>query len=268
MKSMFKRTILLLLFTFVFVLVLGACGDTKIVSNQSTDSSTNSSTDSSTNSGDDSRKVTIKSISPNQTGYMIKSAEGTVIAADPSLIAQDFKPDIITSTHMHKDHNDDFFYSNHQDSKLSLYKAEKFTVKDINVFSILSSHLGDEIDKEMPSNVIYVYEIDGLRIAHMGDIGQEKLTDEQLKSLGKLDIAFMQFENSYSDYSVDNEKGFRLIEQLKPQIIIPTHSSEAATKKISDIVGKYKSVNNVLEISKNDLKDGVRKVIDIKYIIE
>ncbi len=34
--------------------------------------------------------------------------------------------------------------------------------------------------------------------------------------LGKIDVVFMQFNNSFSDYSLENRKGFNLIEQLKP----------------------------------------------------
>lgn len=98
----------------------------------------------------------------------------------------------------------------------------------------------------------------------MGDIGQDTLSDVQLKELGRIDIAFMQFVNPYSDYSLENGKGFKLIEQLKPQIIIPTHSSAEATKKIGEMVGAYESVRNILTVSKEDLQDGKRKVIEIK----
>jgi hypothetical protein len=42
------------------------------------------------------------------------------------------------------------------------------------------------------------------------------------------DIAFMQFENSYSDMSLANGKGFSLIEQLNPAVIISTHYTDNA----------------------------------------
>ncbi len=63
----------------------------------------------------------------------------------------------------------------------------------------------------------------GLRVAHFGDIGQKALTPDQLKILGKVDIAITQLANMYSDMTAQNKKGFNLMDQLKPKLIIPTH---------------------------------------------
>ncbi|MCX8129300.1 MAG: MBL fold metallo-hydrolase [Clostridia bacterium] len=215
----------------------------------------------------DSGKTLIQRVSTDKTysnTFMITSKSGTVVIADPYTMPDGIikSVDTICSTHTHYDHVDAIF-SDQFNCKKSLGKAENFKVKDISITSIASSHDDLEISPENPTNVIYIFEVDGLRIAHMGDIGQESLTDEQIKQLGKIDIAFMQFENSYSNMSLENEKGLKLIEQLKPQIIIPTHSSADATKKIGEIAGKLETVENIFEVSKDDLKDSGRKVIDL-----
>ncbi len=215
----------------------------------------------------DTGKTVIRTLSTDKTYtntcYMIISKNGTVAVADPYAVAPGVKSDIITSTHAHPDHIDSVFDLT-ATGKKSYYTVENFEVKDMKVSSIASSHLGDTINKDTPDNIIYVYEVDGLRIAHMGDIGQTKLTDEQMKALGKIDIAIMQFDNSYSDYSLTNGNGFKLIEQLKPQIIIPSHSSDATTDEIAKIVGAKEVVDDIYTVSKDDLKDGKRKVIVIK----
>ncbi|MDP4090727.1 MAG: MBL fold metallo-hydrolase [Bacillota bacterium] len=277
MKRKLKSMLASLCCTVLLVSGLTACSkpDTSTAQNAATGETTDSKGDKDMNKNDinknDTGKTVIKAISTSSTypnnSYMIISKSGTVLVADPYMVTSGIKPDIITSTHSHPDHNDQAFYDKNKGVKTSLYKVESFSFKDIKVSSIASTH-GDTINKDNPSNVIYVYEVDGLRIAHMGDIAQDQLTDEQVKALGKIDIAFMQFVNSYSDYSLENGKGFKLIEQLKPQIIIPTHSSPEATKKIGDIVGKYEKVENVLSISKDDLKDGTRKVIEIKNTLK
>jgi L-ascorbate metabolism protein UlaG (beta-lactamase superfamily) len=222
--------------------------------------------DKSTINKNDTGRTVIKTISkdtiyPNNS-YMLISKGGTVVVIDPFNVVEGIKPDLITSTHNHFDHMD-----NNLDAatscKKSYYTVENFEVKDVKVSSIASSHMGDEIDKNAPTNVIYIFEVDGLRIAHMGDIGQTELTQDQLKALGKIDIAFMQFDNNYSDYSLENEKGFKLIEQLKPQTVIPTHSTEAATKKIGSIIGALETIQDTYEVSKSDLKDRKRKVVVI-----
>jgi hypothetical protein len=44
----------------------------------------------------------------------------------------------------------------------------------------------------------------------------------------------MQFSNPFSGM-FDSDKGFTLIEELKSQIIIPTHSNPKSTRKIGKI---------------------------------
>lgn len=97
----------------------------------------------------------------------------------------------------------------------------------------------------------------------MGDIGQTALTQDQLTELGEIDIAFMQFENSYSDMSLDNEKGFNIIEQLNPKIVILTHYTDAALPVLEERYGKITEVDNLLEITKEELPEGKLNVYHI-----
>ena len=111
--------------------------------------------------------------------------------------------------------------------------------------------------------MIYVFDLDGIRIAHLGDIGQDHLTIKQIEELGKIDIAFMQFSNPFSGM-FNSEKGFTLIEELKPQIIIPTHTNPKSTRKIGKVVGKLEILENELIISRDDIDNSQRKVIWLK----
>lgn len=215
----------------------------------------------------DTGKTIIRAVSKNRSypnnSYMIITQQGTVICADPSQCIDGVKPDIITSTHSHADHQDANLERKFPECRVSKFTMEDFEVYDVKVSTVASTHGGDNISEKSPANVIYVFEADGLRIAHMGDIGQSSLTEEQLTQLGQIDIAFMQFVNTNSQYTVENEKGFTVIEQLKPQIIIPTHSSAEANSKIGEIVGAYEEVDDMIAVSKDDLTDGTRKVIKI-----
>jgi L-ascorbate metabolism protein UlaG (beta-lactamase superfamily) len=206
----------------------------------------------------DTSKTIIRAISKNKThpnnSYMIISQEGTVICADPTQCADGVKPDIITSTHTHPDHQDANLIRKFPESRVSRWTIESFEVNDVKVYSVAASHNGDDFSDTSFSNVIYVFEVDGLRIAHMGDMGQSYLTEEQLTRLGQIDVAFMQF--------ID-DKCYAVIEQLKPQIIVPTHMEADAKEKLEEMVGYYEVVDEMLVISKDDLADGIRKVIKI-----
>lgn len=197
--------------------------------------------------------------------YMIVSSKGTTLIVDPYDSIYGIKPDAIVSTHNHPDHNDKLLYDKNKDSKFSLYTEDDFIIGDIHVYSVETSHNGDEKPYIM-KNFVYIFEFDGIRVAHFGDIGQTKFTEEQLKKIGKIDIAFMQFENSYSDMTFDNGKGFNLMQEIKPQIIIPTHSGERQDIKMAELMGgTYEKVYSILPDIKGLLAGGKKKVVEVAY---
>ncbi len=153
-------------------------------------------------------------------GFVVTSSTGTTIVTDPYNVVEGVKPDIITVSHSHFDHKDSAFLIKMSNCKISRYIVETFTVKDVRVQGIAASHSPTIINQESPSDVIYFFEIDGLRIAHMGDIGQESLTMGQLKELGDLDIVFMNFVNGYG---MTIEGSVKILNQINPKIVIPTH---------------------------------------------
>ena len=218
----------------------------------------------------DTGKTLIQTVSKSSTtptnSFIIISSKGTIIVADPTSMPTpeelDLNPDVVTITHTHSDHTDANFIEI-LNCKKSIANIESFDIKDVHIYSIASSHRGNNIKIESPDNVIYVFEVDDLRIAHMGDIGQDHLTIKQIEDLGRIDIAFMQFSNPFSGMFA-SEKGFTLIEELKPQIIIPTHSNPRSTRKIGKILGKLVLVENIIALDPKDLEKGERKVVWLK----
>ncbi|MBK9925773.1 MAG: MBL fold metallo-hydrolase [Anaerolineales bacterium] len=143
--------------------------------------------------------------------------------------AQPTANDVLLTTHAHTDHYDAKLAESFPGQQLTFQEGE-ITSSDVKVKSIVAAH--NSYDPLTPAdkgtNYIEIVDVAGLRIAHFGDIGQDALTDEQLQELGDVDIAITQFENSYSDMTVENKKGFNLMDQLKPKLIIPTaHANQA-----------------------------------------
>lgn len=193
------------------------------------------------------------------TTYMIISKDGTVILTDPIQMIEGIEADIITVTHGHSDHDDGSVVGK-ADSRKSSSKLESFTHKEVKVTSVASAHGDYEVNEEYPDNVIYILEVDGLRIAHMGDIGQKELTAKQMKALGKLDVAFMPCVD-LPEYGLTMENSIKVLQQLKPQIVIPTHfdpSNYEGVLKLEKTFDETKRESFKYAISKEDLNDGKR----------
>ena len=172
---------------------------------------------------------------------------------DPSAVScPGGERDILCTSHHHPDHissmREDFT------GKQLDVKAGSIVSGDVKVTSIMSSHNSlDEFAAEGGSNYIFLIETDGMRIAHFGDIGQETLTRDQLDKLGRIDIAVTQFDNVYSSMDVRNRKGFNLMKQLNPGMIIPTHISDDAVEMLGKSYPPYYSRKSPLTILKDKM---------------
>ena len=69
------------------------------------------------------------------------------------------------------------------------------------------------------ANTVYVIEMEGLRVCHLGDLGH-KLTTEQLEEIGSIDIAMIPVGGVYS---IDAKTAMEVVKQLDPWVIIPMH---------------------------------------------
>jgi L-ascorbate metabolism protein UlaG (beta-lactamase superfamily) len=214
----------------------------------------------------DTGKTLFKSITKEKGGALhtsvaIVSKSGTVIIADPNSMPKDkglIKADVITISHGHSDHNDIIFelpyLSGEVEGRVSQIKPESFTVKDVKVTGIAASHYS-LFNKSLipPSDVLYVYEVDGLRFAHLGDLGEDELTKEQLDQLGKLDIVFTAFDGAEA-YGRSVDKCIKVLEQLKPTIVLPLHyAAEVVDKVLKKLNITDRSEMDTLAVDRKDL---------------
>lgn len=198
------------------------------------------------------RKISVGKI--NGISSLIISKAGTVIACDPMVMPKGVIPDIALVTHDH--HVDQEYLDKCVNAKISIQKAESFTAKDVKVTGIAASHTVAAFIPTSPSLVIYVMEVDGLRIAFFACCGQEKFTNDQIKALGQIDIAMITNDNDAGWISVELASG--LMKQLKPKMVIAlTHNKtkyDTAVEQMCKILkGKLVTVDSVLGVSKEDL---------------
>ncbi len=102
---------------------------------------------------------------------------------------------------------------------------EGTTVKGIHFTPIHAKE--SLIHKERPrDNAMYLFTLEGIRIAHLGDLGNP-LTDEQMAMLQGMDVIVAPAGGAPT---IDTSDLAASIQQLKPKVMIPVHYDLPATK--------------------------------------
>jgi L-ascorbate metabolism protein UlaG (beta-lactamase superfamily) len=173
-----------------------------------------------------------------QSFFEIISSEGTRIVTDPHAIdafgRQSVKADLVTVSHLHNDHTridvldekpkPKVLYGvkdEKGDGKRFIWNAIDEKFKDVHVYSVGTYH-DNEMGLKRGLNTVMVFEVDGYRIVHLGDLGH-KLTKEQIKSIGKVDILMIPVGGIYTLNGSDSEAK-EVVKQLEPRyFIVPMH---------------------------------------------
>lgn len=127
--------------------------------------------------------------------------------------------DVVTVSHDHKDHNNtDAIKGVSSDRPYIINAPGEYEVKNIFVYGIPSFH-DDKKGAERGKNIIFRYEIDGIKFAHLGDLGH-LLENGQIEKLEGLDILMIPVGGTYT---IDGKQANELISQLEPRVVIPMH---------------------------------------------
>ncbi|MBI4039004.1 MBL fold metallo-hydrolase [Candidatus Daviesbacteria bacterium] len=161
-----------------------------------------------------------------QACFRLKGKKTSVIIDpyDPQFTAlklpKDLVSEIILVTHDHKDHNYSRAVSNPQGEKaVEFNQPGEYEVAGVVITAISSFH-DNSNGSERGKNNIFHLSIDNLNIVHLGDLGQSKLTEEQVVQIGQTDILLIPVGGIYT---IDAKVASDIVSQLEPKIIIPMH---------------------------------------------
>ncbi len=200
-----------------------------------------------------------------QSAFKIQTKEVTV-AIDPhdktGLKMPKFQADILLITHDHDDHNN---IKAIKGDPFLIKGAGEFEVKNVFVYGLRSWH-DNKKGEDHGLNIIYVIEIGGIKIAHLGDLGQDTLNERQLGMLEGVDIVLIPVGG---EDTLDGTGAVKIISQIQPRIIIPMHYKIPGVKMKLDPVDKFLKEFGVsnpektdkLKITKKDLPQEDSKVV-------
>lgn len=157
--------------------------------------------------------------------FKLKSKQGTVVT-DPygpevGFSMPSTSADIITVSHGHFDHNavKNVSGTARREKPFLITSPGEYEVGGISVFGYPTYH--DAVEgKEKGSNVIYVIQIDGVRIAHLGDLGHE-LSESLVEELGTVDVLLCPVAGVYG--ILDAKGAIDVIHALEPSYVVPMH---------------------------------------------
>lgn len=154
------------------------------------------------------------------SSFRIKGKTGILVTDpfDPEVVGLKYpktSADIVTLSHQHKDHN---FIEGVKDFKKIIDGPGEYEILGVSVIGIQTFH-DDKKGRLRGKNILYIFEIEGMRIAHLGDLGH-KLSEEALEEMGSVDILMIPVGGVYTLTSMQASEVAR---EIDPSIIIPMH---------------------------------------------
>ena len=154
--------------------------------------------------------------------FLITSDSGVRIITDPytsgsGLDYGDIKEtaDIVTVSHGHGDHNNAATVRGNP----KLVNQSGITEAKGIKFKGVPTYHDEEKGKARGNNIIFCFEVDGIKMCHLGDLGHQ-LSAQQVAELGKIDILFMPVGGYYT---IDAKVASQIAGQLAPKVLIPMH---------------------------------------------
>jgi len=167
--------------------------------------------------------------------FRLRGRDGTVIT-DPygKEIGLNFarpRGDIVTISHDHPGHS--FAKGVKGDPKIIEGPGE-YEIKNVFVTGVPSAH-DKKGGKERGANTIYVFDLDGLVVCHLGDLGHVP-SQTQIEALGNVNILLVPVGGVST---ISGSEAAEIVSLLEPQIVIPMHYAHADLKFKLDTPAKF-----------------------------
>lgn len=191
--------------------------------------------------------------------FLITSSKGVRILTDPfdDQVGYDLpseEADIVTTSHDHFDHNNVEIVKG---EFVHIAKPGTYSECGIGINGVSTFH--DEVKGEKRGkNIIFKYDVDGIKICHCGDLGHIP-TSLQVEEVGEVDILLLPVGGTFT---VDAKEAFEVVKMLNPAVTIPMHFKTDDTGFTIEGVDKFIAAagsgervgRKEVEITKDNLK--------------
>lgn len=195
-----------------------------------------------------------------QSCFKIESKDRTIVI-DPfsksiGLTPPSVQADIVFVTHDHPDHNNAGAIKG---DYLLINSPGEYEVKGVKAQGIESFH--DDADgTKRGFNTLYLIEAEGIRMLHLGDLGQSLLQDRQIEQIGSVDVLMIPVGGFFT---IGAKEALGITNQIEPKIVIPMHYKipgllipelEGAEKFLKEFAGEDVVPQDSLTLKQKDLE--------------
>lgn len=201
--------------------------------------------------------------------FQITSSKGTRVLTDPhgafDLPRPTLPQHIVTTSHQHGPHNSVHMAPGTPVILHGLspggenWQKVSTTIRDVSVYVVPAFH-DKSRGMQRGKNAIFVFRIDDICIAHLGDLGHI-LGQDQINMMGKIDILLVPIAGGY--YTVTATEAREVTKQVNPKIAIPMHFWwEQAVQEYTQGLERVKILNTpMLRISKAELPQPIQTIV-------
>ena len=173
------------------------------------------------------------------------------------------KADIVTVSHNAPGHN---FTDSVKGTSHVIDGAGEFEIGGVFITGVSTDGAGGKKKgKDSIRNTIYVFDYDGITVAHLGDL-QQVPTQSEIESLGTINVALVPVGGGGG---LNAAKAAEVISLIEPNIVIPMHYATTAVKVSLDSLNKFVKEMGLskpetqpsLKVTRSGLPDETRVVV-------
>ncbi len=157
--------------------------------------------------------------------FLIESPAGVTIATDYNGVeVPPVVPRIVTMNRAHSTHytlspEPRIEYVLHGWGEDGKPARHELAIGDVWLRNVTTNIRGGFFAETMDQNSIFVFEVAGLCIAHLGHL-HHKLTENHLKALGRIDVVLAPVDGTYT---ISADDMIEVLDQLQSPLVIPMH---------------------------------------------
>jgi L-ascorbate metabolism protein UlaG (beta-lactamase superfamily) len=142
------------------------------------------------------------------------------------------KADIVTISHDAAGHN---FISGVKGNTHTIEGPGEFEIGGVFITGLQTDGTGRKKKEATPRNTLYVFDYDGITVAHLGDL-QQVPSQAEIEALGTVNVALVPVGGGES---LNAAKAAEVISLFEPNIVVPMHFATPDSKITLESLNKF-----------------------------